>query len=94
MKQYSGERTIDGLVVKVDDVPLDPGFEVEVYDDKGYEWSYDGSAPRQLAFAILLDHFGDADKARATVDAFTGRVVANLDNDWILSSADIDTALS
>lgn len=94
MKQYSGERTIDGLVVKVDDAPLDPRFDIEVYDNRGYEWSYDGSAPKQLAFAILMDHFDDADKARAAVNIFTNTVVANMDNDWVLNSTDIDSALS
>lgn len=94
MKQYAGRRTIDGIVVTVDDAPLDPQFEVETFDEKGFEWSYEGSAPRQLALAILVDHLGDADRARAAVDAFTRAVIANLDNDWTLTGADVDDALA
>lgn len=94
MKHYSGQRTIDGIVVTVDGRPLDERFDIEVYDEKGFEWSYEGSAPRQLALAILADHLGDPDRARNAVDAFTATVIANLDNDWTLDSAAIDAALS
>ena len=94
MKHYSGQRTIDGIVVTVDGRPLDARFDIEVYDDKGFEWGYEGSAPRQLALAILADHLGDADRARNAVDAFTSNVIANLDNDWTLDSTAIDAALS
>lgn len=93
MKQYSGRRTIDGIVVTVDDQPLDPRFDVAVLDDKGFEWSYDGSAPQQLALAILVDHLGDADKAQQAVASFTRDVIANLDNDWTLNSEEISKVL-
>ncbi|KAA3634237.1 MAG: hypothetical protein DWQ08_00825 [Proteobacteria bacterium] len=93
-KVYSGKRTIDGLVVTVNGDPLDERFDIEVYDDKGFEWSYDGSAPRQLALAILADYLGDADKARRHVDRFTTAVVANLDNDWTLDGDEIDKVLA
>ena len=94
MKQYNGQRTIDGIVVTVDDAPLDPRFDVQVYDEKGFEWSYEGSAPQQLALALLVDHLGDVEKARGSVDSFVTAVVANLDNDWTLNSEEIDNALS
>ena len=94
MKHYSGRRTIDGIVVTVDDAPLDERYDVEVYDDKGFEWSYEGTAPRQLALAILMDHLQDAEKARNAVESFTASVIANLDNDWTLSSDEINAALS
>ena len=93
MKRYNGQRTIDGIVVTVDDVPLDPRFDVQVFDEKGFEWSYEGSAPRQLALAILIDHLQDETQARAAVDTFTSNVIANLDNDWILTSQEIEGAL-
>jgi hypothetical protein len=94
MKQYSGKRTIDGIVVTVDGAPLDKRFDIKVFDEKGFEWSYEGSAPRQLALAILMDHFGDADKACGKVESFMKTVIANLDNDWILTSSDVDEALA
>lgn len=93
MKQYSGKRTIDGIVVTVDGAPLDERFDIRVYDEKGFEWSYEGSAPRQLALAILADHLGDADTANNRIESFMKSVIANLDNDWTLTSSDIDDAL-
>lgn len=94
MKSYSGERTIDGLVVTVDGSPLDEHFDVYVYDDKGFEWSYEGDAPRQLALAILVDHLGDPDEAKRRVEDFMKNVVANLDNEWTLTTDEIGKALS
>ena len=94
MKQYSGKRTIDGIVVTVDGTPLDERFDIRVFDEKGFEWSYVGSAPRQLALALLADHFGDADRACAMVEPFTKSVIANLDNDWELNGNEIDQTLT
>lgn len=96
MKQYSGKRTIDGIVVTVDDVPLGERFDIQIFDKKGFEWGYEGSAPRQLALAILMDHFDDANAKRASnqVESFATSVVANLDNDWTLTSQDIDKVLT
>lgn len=94
MKRYNGKRTIDGIVVTVDGTPLNERFDIRVFDDKGFEWSYEGSAPRQLALAILADHLGDADMASKKVESFMKSVIANLDNDWELTSSDIDEALT
>ena len=94
MKQYSGKRTIDGIVVTVDGAPLDKRFDIRTFDEKGFEWSYEGSAPRQLALAILADHLGDADAACSKVELFMKSVIANLDNDWTLTSSDVDAALA
>jgi hypothetical protein len=94
MKNYSGRRTIDGIVVTVNDQPLDERFDIAVFDDKGFEWSYEGTAPSQLALALLADHLQDADKARDGAASFVTSVIANLDNDWDLTSQDIDDALS
>ncbi len=94
MKEYCGKRTIDGIVVTVNGAPLDERFDIQVFDDKGFEWSYEGTAPRQLALAVLADHFDDANLARDNVESFMTSVVANLDNDWTLTSQDIDAALA
>lgn len=93
MKQYCGKRTIDGIVVTVDDAPLDERFDIHVFDEKGFEWSYEGSSPRQLALAILADHLDDAGTARNGVESFVTNIIANLDNDWTMTSAEIDAAL-
>lgn len=93
-KTYRGDRTIDGTQVTVDGAPLDPKTDVENYCDLGYEWTYVGDASRQLAFAILVDHFGDAAKARALTEGFTETVIANLNNEWAMTSDDVVAALT
>ena len=94
MKRYAGDRTIDGVKVTVDDVPLDPCVDVVAFTRNGFEWSYEGPEPRQLALALLLDHLGDRDKAKASVEPFMSAVVANFGNEWEVTSADIDEALA
>jgi hypothetical protein len=90
MKTYAGKRTIDGLVVTVDGQRLDEHYEVKRFTKYGFEWTYEGESPQQLALAILYDHLGDKDRAIALSQPFMQAVVANLDNDWMLSGDDID----
>ena len=94
MKSYAGLRTIDGLKVTVDGEPLDNRSDVRTFDVAGFEWGYVGDAPKQLAFALLCDHLGDDEKAAALTDSFMRRVVAILDNEWQLTSAEITDALN
>jgi hypothetical protein len=91
--RYVGERTIDGAMVTVDGHEIDPKYDVRTYTDHGFEWSYEGDGPRQLALAILAEHMGDAQAALQYVEPFMQRVVANFDNDWEMTSADIERAL-
>jgi hypothetical protein len=93
MKVYEGKRTIDGLVVTVDGAPLPEHYEIKCFTRFGFEWTYEGESPRQLALAILVDHLGDNDRALRLSAPFMKEVIANLDNDWRLSGADIDAAL-
>jgi len=94
MKRYLGDRTIDGVKVTVDDVPLDPRLQVREFSRNGFEWSYEGPEPRQLALALLTDHLGDDAAAMASVEPFMRSVVANFGNEWEMTSADIDRALA
>lgn len=94
MKYYVGDRTIDGVKVTVDGAPLDPCIGVAEFSKNGFEWSYEGPEPRQLALALLVDHLGDKDRARANVEPFMRGVVANFDNEWEMTSADLDAALA
>jgi len=89
MKIYEGRRTIDGLVVTVDGAPLPAHDEVKQFTKYGFEWTYEGDSPRQLALAILFDQLGDADRAVALSEPFMKSVIANLDNDWRLSGDDV-----
>lgn len=93
MKIYEGKRTIDGLKVTVDAKPLSEHYEVKRFTKYGFEWTYEGESPQQLALAILADYIGDNSRAIQLSEPFMKLVVANLDNDWILTGNEIDTAL-
>ena len=94
MKTYEGKRMFDGLIVTVDGARLPEHYEVEQFTTWGFEWTYEGESPRQLALAILYDHTGDREKAMRLSEPFMKSVVANLDNDWVLESKEIDEALA
>jgi hypothetical protein len=93
MKTYEGKRTIDGIVVTVDGRRLPEHYEVKQFTKYGFEWTYDGDSPRQLALAILFDHLDDKDRAIALSTPYMQDVIANLDNDWTLTGDDIETYL-
>jgi len=93
MKHYTGSRTIDGIRVLADGAPLDERYDIKKFTNSGFEWTYDGPEPAQLALALLADHLGDGQRALALHEGFMREVVANLENDWELTSDDIDAAL-
>jgi len=92
-KTYTGSRTIDGIVVSVDGNPLSERYDIKAFTTMGFEWTYEGKEPRQLALALLADHLGDDQRALALSESFMAKVIADLDNDWQLTSVDIDKAL-
>lgn len=81
---------MDGLVVTVDGEPLSEHYEVKQFTKRGFEWTYNGSSPQQLAFAILFDYLGDKECAIAMSEPFMKDVIANLDNDWQLTSDEVN----
>jgi hypothetical protein len=93
VKVYQGGRSLDGAVVTVDGAPLDPRFDLKLFSRMGFEWTYEGDGPRQLALALLADHLGDPARALALTESFMRTVVAELDNAWELTSKEIDAAL-
>lgn len=94
MKVYKGDRTIDGVVVTVDDQPLSGRLDLKTLSEDGFEWSFVGPASQQLALAILADHTGDDIRALRLYEAFTEEMVANFANEWILTSADVEEAIT
>jgi hypothetical protein len=90
MTMYEGKRTIDGLVVTADGNPLDEHYEVKRFSKFGFEWSYEGLAPQQLALAILYDYLGEKERAIALSEPFMKQVIANFDNDWTITGERID----
>ena len=93
MSRFEGSRTIDGLVVTMDGERLDEHYGVKRFTTWGFEWTYEGPSPQQLALAVLVEHLKDSERAIRLSDPFMRKVVANLDNDWALTGADIDAAL-
>lgn len=94
MKTYKGDRTIDGIVVTVDDQPLDERHDIMTLSEDGFEWSFEGTASAQLALAILADHLDDNDRALRLHRKFMQQVVANFANEWELTSSDLDDAVA
>lgn len=90
MTIYEGRRTIDGLVVTVDGKRLNEHYEIERFTRFGFEWTYEGDSPQQLALAILFDRLGNKERAIKLSGPFMKTVIANLDNDWKLTGEDID----
>jgi hypothetical protein len=94
MVTFTGARTIDGLDVLADGEPLTPRTDIKQFTNRGFEWTYEGVEPTQLALAILARHLDDDQAALAQCDGFMRLVIANLDNDWTLSGPEINAALA
>jgi hypothetical protein len=93
MKTYSGAREFDGLVVQVDGAPLSEHYEIKQFTTWGFEWTYEGESPQQLALAILFDHLGDGPRAIRLSEPFMRTVVAELDNHWTLTSDQVQQSI-
>jgi uncharacterized protein DUF6166 len=93
MKTYEGARSLAGAIVTVDGQPLPLRLDLRALSKAGFEWTYEGAGPAQLALALLADHLGDDQQALQYYRRFMHEVVANLDNAWRLTSDDIDAAL-
>jgi hypothetical protein len=94
MKVYEGGRSLAGAEVTVDGKPLPPRYDLKELSPTGFEWTYEGAGPEQLALALLADHLGNDQEALRLHEAFMREVVAFLDNSWELTSADIEEALN
>jgi hypothetical protein len=94
MKTYRGGRSLDGAVVTVDGRQLAARYDLKRLSPTGFEWTYEGAGPAQLALALLADHLGDDVRALELHEAFMRAVVADLDNSWELTSDDVEAALA
>ncbi len=93
MKRYSGMRTFDDREVLVDGRPLDPRFDLKTFSSNGFEWSFEGREPQQLALALIADAADDATAKRLS-KAFMQMIVANFDNEWEMTQEEIVAALA
>src|SRR6202140_2229895 len=94
MKTYRGGRSPPGAFGTVDGEPLAPRYDLRRLSATGFEWTYEGAGPAQLALALLADHLGDDARALQLHEPFMRHLVAELDNSWELTGADIDAALA
>lgn len=94
MKVYEGKRGFDGLSVTIDGRKLSEHYEVKQFTSWGFEWTYEGESPQQLALAILYDFTGDKIRSIGMSEAFMKAVIANLDNDWELSGDAVARAIT
>ena len=95
MKIYQGTRAPEGCTVTVNGAPLDERTDLRRHSTSGFEWGYEGSGPRQLALAILADHFGDDARALSQCGLFLEVVLAELKGDeWKLTDEQIDNTFS
>jgi hypothetical protein len=79
--------------VTVDGKALPPRYDLKNLSPTGFEWTYEGAGPAQLALALLADHLGNDAEALRLHEAFMREVIAFLDNSWELTSSDMDEAL-
>jgi hypothetical protein len=94
VKTYTGRREGHATVVTVNGRPLNPRLDLWNHSPTGFEWSYGGSGPAQLALALLADHLGDDDEAVKLHQDFKRTVVASLPyRGWTLKSERILEAL-
>ena len=93
MSTFEGKRTIDGLVVTVDGKRLDEHYGVKRFTTWGFEWTYEGDSPQQLSAGRARGTPARQERAIRLSDAFMRKVVANLDNDWVLTGDEIDRAI-
>lgn len=94
MKTYTGDRTIDGVVVEVNGQPLPGHTDIKQFSNADYEWGYEGLAATQLAFDMLYDHSGDASLSIRLAEPFMQEVTANFGNEWEMTSADMASAIA
>jgi hypothetical protein len=94
MKVYEGKRAFDGLLVTVNGQKLPEHYEVKQFTSWGFEWTYEGESPQQLALAILYDFTGDKIRSIGMSESFMKKVIANLDNDWVLNGEEVARAIA
>lgn len=89
------EKTGSDTLVYVDDKPLSPKPSQKIHNHSpdGFNWSYSGSGPAQLALAILLDYYGLCEIVRH-YQSFKFKVISRLESDWTLTGMEIEAEMA
>jgi hypothetical protein len=96
-KAYEGRRDTEGdeYRIVVNGKVLTPARSLRIanHSPTGFSWGYVGSGPAQLALALLLDYFGDREKALNLYHDFMYEVVSRwpMDSGWTLTGEEIET---
>lgn len=97
-RNYVGTRTGQGgpgLVVYAGEGPsdvhrLDPRLDLRNHSPDGFQWSYGGSGPAQLALALVADATGDDELAQRVYQQFKFQIIGNLkDDSWNMTAGEI-----
>lgn len=86
----------DGDVL-VNEVPLSPAPSQAIinHSPDGFAWGYQGSGPAQLGLAILLDYYGDAEKAQNFYQRFKSATVATWPaSGWTITGTEIENTIA
>lgn len=70
-------------------LPLGPSLKLYDHSPDGFRWGYGGSAPAQLALALLLDATTIPETALAYYQQFKDDKVAVWGNEWEISRSEI-----
>ncbi len=89
---------LEGGVASVFDVEkgwkryeLPPRLDLVNHSPTGFAWGYGGSGPAQLALAMLVWEFGETFALEGCrYQLFKRDVIAGLDEEWILTSSDLE----
>ena len=92
MKVYEGGRSLDGAVVTVDGVPLDPRFDIHRFSRMGSSGPTKAMARGNSRWRCWPTTSAIRSRALALTEVFMRGVVAELDNAWRLTSDEIDAA--
>ncbi len=87
---FKGHKTLLGSkYVTYGEVELPTMYELFGASKEGFDWGYNGSAPKQLAFSMLYQ-LTDLEFAKEYAEQFSLDVIKSLTSrDWILSAADV-----
>lgn len=70
--------------------PLSPRYDLRNHSPDGYQWSYCGSGPAQLALALLCDALGDDERAQRWYQDFKfARIATLLTDHWTMTEDEI-----
>lgn len=88
-KRICGQAGPAQVWVQGKELSPERSFRVRRHSPDGFQWGYCGSAPAQLALALLLDALGRVRSAAHWYQTFKRQVVGCLPDQWVLTQEEI-----